>query len=126
MSNVALRLKMPKRVNRKMWLLRWMVRLYVGLEGLAAIVLVSGIAFWVGLWIDWTFEPVRELRMLLWGIALLVAFYVSVRYFFSRAFVRLPDTSLALLVERNFPELKESLVTTVEAADRSRSRPPHR
>ena len=123
MSNVALPLKMPNRVNRKMWLLRWMVRLYVGLEGLAAIVLVSGIAFWVGLWIDWTFEPVRELRMLLWGIALLVAFYVSVRYFFSRAFVRLPDTSLALLVERNFPELKESLVTTVEAADRSRSRP---
>jgi len=123
MSSATLPLKMPKRVIRKVRSLRWLVRLYVGVEGLASVALVLGIAFWAGLWIDWAFEPSPQLRILLWAAVLLATCYVAVRYLFSRAIARLPNTSLALLLERNYPELKESLVTTVEAAERRRVAP---
>ena len=116
-------LKLPKRVNRKMRMLRWLVRLYVGLEGLAAVALVLGLAFWVGLALDWTFEPSRGWRILVSLGVMLATSYVALRYLFSRAAARLPNTSLALLLERNYPELQESLVTTVEAAQRRRTAP---
>ena len=123
MSSATLLLQMPKLVSRKVRLLRWLVRLYVGLEGLAALALVLGISFWVGLWIDWTFEPSPALRIVLSAGVLLATLYVAVRYWLSRAFARLPNTSLALLVERNYPELNGSLVTTVEAAAPRRAAP---
>ena len=64
---------MPKPVSRKVWLLRWLVRLYVCLDGLAAIALVLGVAFWLGLAIDWTLEPSPLVRGVLWGLTALAA-----------------------------------------------------
>ncbi len=103
--------------------LRLMVRLYVLLEGLASVSLVLGIAFWSGLAIDWLFEPVPVVRVVMWLAVGLAACWVLVRSLLSRVFARLPDASLALLVERNFPELGESLVTSVEAASQSSAQP---
>jgi len=119
MSTVSLPLPMPKPVTRKVARLRWLVRLYVALEGFASIVLVLGIAFWLGLALDWSFEPAPAFRVVLWLIVSLTAVYVAARFLFSRVFRRLPNASIALLLERNFPELGESLVTTVEAAQHS-------
>ncbi|MCG8451251.1 MAG: hypothetical protein MI725_16920 [Pirellulales bacterium] len=114
---------MPKRVSRKVRFLRWLVRLYVGLEGLAAVLLLLGAAFWLGLALDWIFEPSPIVRLVVLGAVLLATVYVAARFLVSRAVVRLPNSSLALLLERNYPELDESLVTTVEAADRRRFTP---
>jgi hypothetical protein len=55
------------------------------------------------------------------GVAALVAAW---RYIGCRALAPLPDDSLALLVERQYPELNEGLVTTVQASA-SRNSPDH-
>ncbi len=114
---------MPQPVGRKVRLLRWLVRLYVCLDGLAAIVLVFGAAFWLGLGIDWTFEPSPLVRGVLWGATALAASYVAARYLLGPLSVKLSNTNIALLLERNFPELNQSVITTVEAADRRRDTP---
>jgi len=106
-----------------MRLLRWMVRWYVAAEGVATIVIALSFAFWLALGIDWLFEPTPLVRGLMWLGVVISVVWISVRTLFSRVFTRLPDSSLALLVERNYPELKESLVTTVEAADVMRDSP---
>ena len=123
MSTATLPFTLPKPVSRKVRLLRWLVRLYVSLDGLAAIALVLGVAFWLGLAIDWTLEPSPLVRGVLWGVTALAAGYVAVRYLLGPISARLSNTNIALLLERNFPELNQSVITTVEAADRRRAVP---
>ncbi|MGI9427687.1 MAG: hypothetical protein ACR2NM_03435 [Bythopirellula sp.] len=123
MSTATLPFTMPKPVSRKVRLLRWMVRGYVFLDGLAVIVLVLGVAFWLGLSIDWTFEPSPRVRGVMWLFTAGAAAYASARYFFGPLSTRLSNTNIALLLERNFPALNQSVITTVEAADRRRTVP---
>lgn len=123
MSSVTLPLTMPKPVGRKVRLLRWLVRSYVILDGLAAIVLVLATAFWLCLGIDWAFEPSPRVRGILWLVAASAAAYVAARYLFGPLSARLSNTNIALLLERNFPSLNQSVITTVEAADRRRMLP---
>jgi len=123
MSTATLPFAMPKPVSRKVRLLRWLVRLYVCLDGLAAIGLVLGVAFWFCLGIDWSFEPSPWVRGLFWGLTVLATGYAAVRYLVGPISAKLSNVSMALLLERNFPELGQSLITTVEAADRWRSVP---
>lgn len=121
MSTATLPFLMPKPVGRKVRRLRLLVRLYVLLDGLAAIVMVLGVAFWLALAIDWSFEPspgVRGLMFLLIGIATV---WTAGRYLIGPLVTRLSDANLALLLERNFPQLSQSVITTVEAADQRRS-----
>ena len=123
MSTASIPFAMPKPVGRKVRRLRWLVRSYVCLDGLAAVVLVLGVAFWLGLGIDWAFEPSPLVRGVLWALTGLAAVYVAVRYLLGPLSARLTNTNIALLLERNFPELNQSVITTVEAADRRRSVP---
>ena len=112
---------LPKSVSRKVSRLRLLVRLYLLLEGVAAIVLLLGVAYWVGLAIDWVFEPSAELRIVQGIVVACAAIFLLVHFLLARLWRPLPSTSLALLLERNYPELKEGLVTTVEAATQSQS-----
>jgi len=123
MSTASLPFTIPRPVSRKVRWLRWLVRWYVVCEGLATVVIVLGAAFWLALGIDWLLEPAPVVRGVMWLTVVLAVAWVSVRFFLSRIFARLSDSSLALLVERSYPQLKESLVTTVEAADRRRNLP---
>lgn len=113
--------RIPREVKRALRHLRRRIRLYVLAEGLAAIVIVLGLAFWLGLAIDWTFEPSREVRILAGGLIGLATLWVIFRYVLRRIFARLRDQSLALLLERRFPHLDERLLTTVELARRELS-----
>ena len=103
--------------------MRWLVRLYVCLDGLAAVALVVGIAFWLSLGIDWTFEPSPFVRGMLWFATVVMAGSVTVRYLLGPLGARLSNSNLALLLERNFPVLGQSVITTVEAADHRRAKP---
>ena len=47
----------------------------------------------------------------------MVLAYVIYRWIFRRAFVRMPDHSMAVLLERRFGQFHDSLVTAVELAE---------
>ncbi len=114
MSTVALPFTIPKIVRRKVRSLRWLVRGYVLLEGFATVIIGGCLAFWASLAFDWSFEPSPLVRVLL-GIGVLLALAVVIwKALLSRLFTPLSDSSLALLVERTFPHIDQSLVTTVQ------------
>ncbi len=123
MSTVTSPFTIPRPVTSKVRRLRWLVRWYVALEGLATATIVLGVAYWLALGLDWALEPAPVVRVVMWAAVILAVTWVTVRYFLLRTFAYLSDTSLALLVERNNPQFKESLVTTLEAADRRRNLP---
>jgi hypothetical protein len=121
MSTAALPFQPPRPIRRKVALLRTAVRLYVVVEGLAALAVVVGSAFWLGLGIDWLLEPRPAIRVAMGALAGIAFAYVAWWYLLRRAFAPLPSDSLALLVERTHPQLAEGLVTTVQAADQHES-----
>lgn len=123
MSTVTLPFTIPRPVTGKVRRLRWLVRSYVALEGLAMVAIVLGLAYWIALGLDWLFEPIPLVRVLMWIAVVAATSWFAVCHFILRVIAPLSDSSLALLVERNYPILKESLVTTIEAADRRRQLP---
>ena len=98
--------------------LRRRIRAYVAVEGIAAVVAVAGLLFWLVLGLDRLFEPriaVRTAWLACAGIAVAVVFY---RRFLRRFFARFSDSGLALLLERRYRNLKTSLLTAVELEPR--------
>jgi hypothetical protein len=116
MSISALPFEVPRPVARKVSRLRLLVRLYTLAEGLASVAIVLGIGFWLGLAIDWLFEPSPPVRIAMGAVVTVAALAAAWRYIGRRVLASLPSDSLALLVERQYPELDEGLVTTVQAA----------
>ncbi len=99
------------------------IRVYVWLEGLAIAAIWLGLTFWVGLALDylpvlfWASEIPLQVRLVaLAGTAMVLA-WILYHWVLHRAWVRLPDSSMALLLERSHPELKDGLLTTVELAE---------
>ena len=108
--------------------LRWRIRLYVWLEGLALAVIWLGLMFWISLGLDYlpvlvgaSEMPAVARGVLLVGTAAVLA-WLLYQFVLRRAFVRLADRSMALLLERKFTGFHDSLVTAVEMAKRARSR----
>jgi hypothetical protein len=102
--------------------LRLRIRGYVWTEGLAAIVVTLGLAFWLSLAFDWLFEPpwqVRAAMLVVTGAAVLA---VANRLIFSRVFRPIDDTNLAVVLERRFRDYHDSLLTTVELNTQSAHR----
>ncbi len=97
--------------------LRRRIRWYVWVEGLAWALAWLGAAFWASLAIDWYLKPAlaaRQFVLTLAGLGLAwVLFYTVLR----RAFVPLRDPSMALLLERYFPQFGDSLLTAVELSE---------
>jgi hypothetical protein len=118
MSTASLTTRVPKTVSRKVSTLRWLVRAYVGLEGLAATIIAAGVAFWLALAIDWLFEPSPGWRIVMWCVAIAGIAHFAWHWFAARFFARLTDSNLALLLERAFPQIEQSLVTTLQASRR--------
>jgi len=104
--------------------LRGRIRRYVWVYGLSTTAAWLGVVFWLSLIVDWFFEPAAVVRAILLaaGAASLVA--VAVKTLVDRLRVRLSDVSMAMLLERRFPALDETLLTAVSlapAADRMES-----
>ena len=115
MATVSLPVDRPRPVRSTIRKLRGMVRLYVLMEGFAAVMLLLGAVFWIALGIDWVFEPSPLVRGFMWAAVLAAGGWIAYRSFFRRFFASISDSSLALLLEQRYPQLQESLVTTVEA-----------
>jgi hypothetical protein len=129
-----------RKVQHPLERLRHAIRLYVTVEGVAALLLYLALWFWIGLALDYGlflltrseifFQITREapldwvqvlpvwfrggvLLLLIAGVLALVAFKVIVRLFYD-----FRDTALALVLERKFPRLLgDRLITAVELAD---------
>ncbi len=103
--------------------LRWRIRAYVLLEGLALAVIWLGLTYWVGLGLDYlpvflgaTDVPIWARAIGLIGISVVLA-YILYRWVLSRTFVRLRDHSMALLLERSYDDFHDSLLTSVEMSE---------
>ncbi len=100
--------------------LRQLLARYVTIHGLLLVALWLLLIFWVGGLIDYL--PVtmgsNETPVWLRGCLLVAMFvgscFIGYRWIVARLFVRLHDRSLALLIERNYPELNNELITAVE------------
>ena len=116
MSQAVLQHEVPPAIEQKLGQVRRGIRTYVWLEGLAAIVITLAVAFWSGMLLDWLFEPSPKVRLAaMVGVGLL-GLWVAYRQLLRRAFVRLSDSSLAVLMERHFRQLNDHLLTAVDLA----------
>ena len=103
--------------------LRWRIRSYVWLEGISLAILWLGLTFWAGLAIDYlpvmvgASEMPREARIVLLVVIAAILAYVLYRWILKRTFVRLPDHSMAVLLERRFDRFHDGLVTSVEMSE---------
>lgn len=128
MSNTSTTRRLPSEIRSLLRGLRWRIRAYVWLDGLLTAFLWLGVTFWVVLALDyfpvllWASELNWEIRAVLLGLIALVLAAILYRRVISRTFVRLPDRSMAVLLERRYPRFGESLVTTVELSQRSGER----
>src|SRR5579872_6508398 len=117
-----------QRVRSPLERLRGYIRTYVALEGVTVCVLYLALWFWIGLLLDYgsfksiNFDWVQDLP---WGFRLVVLILLSLGLVASvsfkvvyRLFREFNDASLALVLERRFPEiLGDRLITAVELSD---------
>lgn len=107
-------------ITRVLGDLRLRIRRYVMWEGLALVVLFLGLVFWGLYAADVLHFAARKLELPLWFRRSLVVGSIAgfVWLFLSRVVFRLvrplEPKSLALLLERRFPDLAERLITAVE------------
>jgi hypothetical protein len=95
------------------------IRTYVAVEGLAWVVAIACLAFWLALAADWMFEPASRVRLafvVACVAAIVVTFY---RSFLRRAFAHIADRNVALLLERRFRTLDDSLLTAIDDPQRN-------
>lgn len=98
--------------------LRRRIRRYVWIEGAATALAVLGGALWASLLIDWSFEPSTSARAVLLLAAAALLAGAIVQTIVRRLLVPLHDRSMALLVERYFPQFQDRLLTVVELGER--------
>jgi len=109
---------LPPAIRRQLDSLRAGIRRYIWLEGLAAMIVWLGAAFWGSMAIDWFFESpqlVRGAILAAAGIGLAVVFFL---FILRRAFVHLSDCNMATILERHFPQINDSLLTSVSLLGR--------
>ena len=107
--------------------LRHRVRRYVVFDSLLAIAVVMLSAFWIGLGLDYLpvqvggTEMPRLARTILLAVVAVVIVLIIATMLVARLHRPLPDDSLALLVERQHPQLGGRLVTAVQLNEPGRS-----
>jgi hypothetical protein len=108
--------------------LKGLIRRYVLLEGLLLLALLGAVWFWVGLaldWgifritgIDWVQDAPRWLRGIALGLFVASSCFIIFRRILGRVTKEFAPRSLALILERRFPEeLGDRVITAVELAE---------
>ncbi len=107
---------LPHAVRRTLDVVRRRIRVYVWLEGVAILIATLGLAFWLGLAVDWLFEPSPAVRRMGLIAVAIIGLYVCYRYLLRRVFVPISDATAAVLLERRFPALQDHVITAVDVA----------
>jgi hypothetical protein len=108
--------ELPLAVRRAIAAVRRRLRAYVWAEGLAALTVLLGSAFWLGLLLDWWFEPSPTARSAAVGAVIIAGVFVVYRFLLRRAFVPISDGAAAILLERRYPVLGDHVTTAVHVA----------
>lgn len=121
-------IQLPPEVEACLERLRGRIRQYVLWEGIALAVVLAGLFFWVSLGVDWAvfsvrrLEPPRWLRVGLDVVVLGGLVAVGLVFVLFRVFRGFRAKSLALILEKRFPELGDRLVTAVELSTQPEAR----
>lgn len=94
--------------------LRRQLRLAAVSAGFWQLLALLAVLFWCSFLVDYLFEPAVSMRVVLAVIGIGIAGWLVFRLAWSRMTAALPLRSVALAVERRFPELSDGLVTAVE------------
>ncbi len=111
--------KLPMEIDVPLRELRNGIRRYVLLQGTAFALIFGLAAFWFFGWCDFypirigASESPRLARIVMLSILGLGFAYLFLRYGLLKWMVAWPDSTLALLLERNFPQLQSRVSTTV-------------
>ena len=117
-NSVSLK-SLSRPIDRLLWRLRSRIRWFVLLEGIAIAIIWAVLTFWIALAIDYLpvtmgfNELSRPARLIILVLSSLAIAYVLYRLVFRRVFVRLQNQSMAMLIERRYPQFNDSLLTTV-------------
>ncbi len=120
MSQTPPPLQLSTAIARTFEQLRRLLTRYITAHGLLLIALWLLLVFWLGGLIDYlpvtmgSSETPTWLRGCLLALMLIGSGFIFVRWIVAPLLVRLEDKSLALLIERNYPELNNELITAVE------------
>jgi hypothetical protein len=126
MASVTSEHEIPRIVRQKLGQVRCRIRAYVWLEGVAIVVAFLAAAFWIGLLLDWMFEPPAAVRAIAVIAVAAATLWLVYRVLLRRVFAPLPNSSLAVLLERRFRQLNDHLLTSVDlAADGEHANPYH-
>ena len=94
--------------------LRRRIRGHILIQSLAILCTMLAVGFWCSFALDWLWEPTIKIRIALLSIFIPIGLWVVWRFSLSRLGVPLPDSSMALLLERNYPFLQERLLTIIQ------------
>jgi hypothetical protein len=124
MANHSAGPRISRQIRRALAGLRWRIRAYVLVEGLSVAVIWMCLTFWAGLALDYlpvllgADEMPRAARAFVLAIIAIVLGVILYRWILRRAFVRMADRSMAILLERRYRQFRDSLITSVELSDR--------
>ncbi|MBC8353975.1 MAG: hypothetical protein H8E66_18415 [Planctomycetes bacterium] len=116
--------RIPRRIRRALGGLRWRIRAYVVIQGLSVAVSWVCLTFWAGLALDYlpvllgADEMPRAARAVVLAAIAIVLGVILYRWILRRAFVRMADRSMAILLERRHQQFRDSLITSVELSGR--------
>lgn len=122
-SEVVMPLTVPEQLDALLSKLRGSIRRYVLLRGLSLTLALLTLIFWISLLIDTAWfritrlELSRETRifiLLIGAVCIAVLIYRSVLW---QLMIQLRRRALALVLEKQFPILKDRLITVVEVAE---------
>ncbi|RMF37154.1 MAG: hypothetical protein D6753_18130 [Planctomycetota bacterium] len=112
--------RLAPQVVEKLRRVRSLLRRYVAAQAVSLAVIWCIVFFWGSGLLDYL--PVRlgasetptGVRIVLLGILLGGAAWILIRWAGPRLWIRMPDSSIALLIEKHYPHLENELVTAVE------------
>ena len=114
------KLSLSPRIRDMLRGLRWRIRAYTFVHGVCLAVCWLVAMFWFALACDYgpvwmgASEMPRAARAVLLGIAGIGTAFILYRWVVRRTFVHLADHSMAVLLERQHGQFRDSLLTSVE------------
>ena len=112
--------QLPLEIQSALSRLRWGIRRYVFFEGIAVLVVLACLMFWVTFGLDVVYfsfaklELPAPLRQFALVVMVTVLVGIAFGWILLRLFQSLRRKDLALALERRFPQLNDQLITTVE------------